>query len=69
MNILPEWLAERQWTLETTVMIAAFTLGALEFGADYLQTVLSEREPQLHVGVLTKTHHYILYIHELKINQ
>ena len=50
-------------------MIAAFTLGALEFGADYLQTVLSEREPQLHVGVLTKTHHYILYIHELKINQ
>lgn len=35
LNILPEWLAERQLgTLETTVMIAAFTLGALEFGAD-----------------------------------
>lgn len=42
LYILPEWLAERQLgTLATTVIIAAFTLSALEFGADELQTVFT----------------------------
>ena len=46
-----------------------FHIAAFEFGADELQCLqLSERVPQLHIRVLTKTHHYIFYIHELKIN-